>query len=73
MLSLTLRGENMLLIIDGYKTCLGLVVALIFQMRCINVLVLSPHLSHLLQMFDVCPAFLIKSPLKTNLTSEWEM
>jgi hypothetical protein len=59
--SLALRDEDILLTIDGHNTRLSLLAALIFEMNGIDVFVLPPRSSHLLQMFDVGPA----SPIKT--------
>jgi hypothetical protein len=66
-LLLALRDEHVLLIIDGHKTRLSLLAALIFEMNGLNVLVLPPRSSHLLQIFDLSPASPIKTAFKKEL------
>jgi hypothetical protein len=66
-LPLALRDEDILLIIGGHKTRLSLLAALSFETNGIDVLVLPPHSSHLLQMFDVGPASPIKGAWKEEL------
>jgi hypothetical protein len=67
LLTLAVRDEDILLIIDGHKSRLSLLAALIFEMNGIDVLVLPPHSSHLLQMFDVGPVSPIKTAFKEEL------
>jgi hypothetical protein len=66
-LLLALRDEHILLIIDGHKTRLSLLAALIFETNGLDVLVLPPRSSHLLQMFDLSPASPIKTAFKKKL------
>jgi hypothetical protein len=57
----------MLLIIDGHKTRLSLLAAVFFELNGIDVLMLTAHSPHLLQMFDVAVASPIKAVFKQQL------
>jgi hypothetical protein len=61
-LPIELQQAPILLILDGHKTRLSFEAALIFASYNIEVLILPPHSSHLLQPFDVT----IASPLKVE-------
>lgn len=61
-----IRDNEILLVIDGHKSRLSFLAAMIFFLNSIDVLVLPAHSSHLLQMFDVAVA----SPLKTAFKQE---
>jgi hypothetical protein len=62
-----IREEDMLLIIDGHKTRISLLAAVIFEMFGVEVLVLPAHCTHLLQMFDVAVAAALKVAFKREL------
>jgi hypothetical protein len=61
------REQDMFLIIDGHKTRLSLLAAVIFELNGIDVLVLPAHSTHLLQLFDVAVASPIKAAFKQEL------
>jgi hypothetical protein len=62
-----LREATMLLIVDGHKSRISVLAAVIFVLNNIDVLVLPPHTSHLLQMYDVGVAPALKVAFKNEL------
>jgi hypothetical protein len=68
-----LRDAEMLLIVDGHKTRISVLAAVIFLLARIDVLVLPPHTSHLIQMFDVGRAPSLKVAFKKELDKHMDM
>jgi hypothetical protein len=64
-----LQDKDMLLTRDGHKGRISVLAAAIFIRHGIDVLVLPPHSSHLLWMFDVGPAAPPKTAVRGNSRS----
>jgi hypothetical protein len=62
-----LRDQDMLLVADGHKTCISVLAAAIEILKGIDVLVLPPHSSHLIQVFDVGITPALKTASKNEL------
>jgi hypothetical protein len=62
-----LRDREMLLVVDGHKTRVNVLAAAILILNGIDVIVLRPHSSHLIQMFDVGIACALKTAFKNEL------
>ena len=61
-----LRNERILLLSDGHPSRFNFTSALIFYLFNVDLVLIPPHTSHLLQAFDVAVA----SPLKANFKEE---
>jgi hypothetical protein len=68
-----LRDHDMLLVIDGHKTRISVVAAVIFMLNGIDVLTLPAHTSHLLQMLDVACYPAVKAAFKKELDKQMDM
>jgi hypothetical protein len=63
----TLRDRDLLLIVDGRKTRISEIAAVIFLLNEIDILTLLAHMSHLLQMLDVGYYSAVKTAFKNEL------
>lgn len=61
-----IRNDSILLILDGHTSHISFLSAYLFHLFNIDLILIPPHTSHLLSVFDVS----IASPLKTFFTHE---
>ena len=66
----SLRHQRIILLVDGHKSRESFTAALIFYLFDIDLVLLPPHTSHLMQAFDVSVASPLKSYFKKELTEE---
>ena len=61
----SIRNQKALLIMDGHHSRENPVAIMLLEANNINLLILPSHVTHILQMFDVCLA----SPMKSKFTT----
>jgi hypothetical protein len=62
-----LRDEEMLLIVDGHKTRISTITAVVFPLNEIDIITLLAHRSHLAQMLHVGCYPAVKTAFKNEL------